>query len=398
MERKWNIPGAISQSHTRRSGNEEIEKKKSGTGGSYLRDAGYWMLVSSIQCIQHPASNIQHPASTFSFLPLRHNFIIMPELSVVITVMDEQDNIKPLLEAVRSALSGIDYEVVLVDDGSTDKTKQQILEHTDNRTILVELRKNYGQSTAMTAGIDYSTGKYVALLDGDLQNDPADIPSMLQLLKEEDWDVVAGNRKNRKDGFLLRKIPSKIANSLIRRMTGVYIRDYGCTLKIFKREIAEELGLYGELHRFIPVLASMQGAKITQVDVNHKPRIHGKSKYGINRTFKVMSDLILMVFMRKYMQKPMHLFGPIGFISFGIGAAINIYLLILKITGHDIWGKPLLILGLILLLGGIQFITIGIIADINTRTYFESQNKKTYTVRKVYQANKEVVQTEEITK
>ena len=139
----------------------------------------------------------------------------MPELSVVITVMDEQENIKPLLEAVRSALSGIDYEVVLVDDGSTDKTKQQILEHTDNRTILVELRKNYGQSTAMTAGIDYSTGKYVALLDGDLQNDPSDIPSMLQLLKEEDWDVVAGNRKNRKDGFLLRKIPSKIANSLI---------------------------------------------------------------------------------------------------------------------------------------------------------------------------------------
>ena len=322
----------------------------------------------------------------------------MPELSVVITVLDEQDNIKPLLEAVRSALSGIDYEVVLVDDGSTDKTKQQIIGHADNRTILVELRKNYGQSTAMTAGIDYSTGKFVALLDGDLQNDPADIPSMLHLLKAEDWDVVAGNRKNRKDGFILRKIPSKIANSLIRRMTGVYIRDYGCTLKIFKREIAEELGLYGELHRFIPVLASMQGAKITQVDVNHKPRIHGKSKYGINRTFKVMSDLILMVFMRKYMQKPMHLFGPIGFISFGIGTAINIYLLILKITGHDIWGKPLLILGLILLLGGIQFITIGIIADINTRTYFESQNKKTYTVRKVYQANKEVVQTEEITK
>lgn len=312
--------------------------------------------------------------------------------------MDEQDNIKPLLEAVRSALSGIDYEVVLVDDGSTDKTKQQIIEQADNRTILVELRKNYGQSTAMTAGIDYSTGKFVALLDGDLQNDPADIPSMLQLLKEEDWDVVAGNRKNRKDGFLLRKIPSKIANSLIRRMTGVYIRDYGCTLKIFKREIAVELGLYGELHRFIPVLAKMQGAKITQVDVNHKPRIHGKSKYGINRTFKVMSDLILMVFMRKYMQKPMHLFGPIGFISFGIGAAINIYLLILKITGHDIWGKPLLILGLILLLGGIQFITIGIIADINTRTYFESQNKKTYTVRKVYQVNKEAVESQEIMK
>jgi glycosyltransferase involved in cell wall biosynthesis len=320
----------------------------------------------------------------------------MRELSVVITVMDEQDNIKPLLESIRNALTGIDYEVVLVDDGSTDKTKQQVLEYADERTVLVELRKNYGQSTAMTAGIDYSHGKFVALLDGDLQNDPTDIPAMLDLLKKEDWDVVAGNRKNRKDGFILRRLPSKIANSLIRRMTGVYIKDYGCTLKVFKREIAEELGLYGELHRFIPVLAKLQGARITQVDVKHHPRIHGKSKYGINRTFKVMSDLILLVFFRKYLQKPMHLFGTIGFISFGLGALINIYLLILKIMGHDIWGKPLLILGLILLLGGIQFITIGIIADINIRTYFESQNKKTYNVRKIYHARREVSQTSEV--
>lgn len=311
--------------------------------------------------------------------------------------MDEEQNIKPLLESVRSALNGIDYEIVLVDDGSTDKTKQQILEHADERTILVELRKNYGQSTAMTAGIDYSRGKYVALLDGDLQNDPTDIPAMLELLKKEDWDVVAGNRKNRKDGFILRKLPSKIANALIRRMTGVYIKDYGCTLKIFKREIAEELGLYGELHRFIPVLAKLQGAKITQVDVKHYPRQFGKSKYGINRTFKVMSDLILMVFFRKYLQKPMHLFGTIGFISFGLGALINIYLLVLKIMGQDIWGKPLLILGLILLLGGIQFITIGIIADINIRTYFESQNKKTYNVRKIYHARREINHTSDIT-
>jgi glycosyltransferase involved in cell wall biosynthesis len=220
--------------------------------------------------------------------------VFMKELSVVITVMNEEENIKPLLEAVRSALSAIDYEIILVDDGSTDKTKQQILEHADDRTVLVELRKNYGQSTAMTAGIDHSQGLYVALLDGDLQNDPNDIPAMLELLKKEDWDVVAGNRKNRKDGFILRKVPSKIANSLIRKMTGVNIKDYGCTLKIFKREIAEELGLYGELHRFIPVLAKLQGAKITQVDVKHHPRIHGKSKYGLNRTFKVMSDLVLL--------------------------------------------------------------------------------------------------------
>ena len=316
--------------------------------------------------------------------------MIMRELSVVITVMNEEENIKPLLESVRNALAEIDYEIILVDDGSVDKTRIQVLEYSDERTILVELRKNYGQSTAMTAGIDYSRGKYIALLDGDLQNDPTDIPAMLELLKKEDWDVVAGNRKNRKDGFILRKIPSNIANALIRRMTGVHFKDYGCTLKIFKREIAEELGLYGELHRFIPVLAKMQGAKITQVDVKHHSRQFGKSKYGINRTFKVMSDLVLMIFMRKYMQKPMHLFGTIGFISFGLGLLINLYLLVLKIMGQDIWGKPLLILGLILLLGGIQFITIGIIADINVRTYFESQNKKTYTVRKVYHAKKEV--------
>ena len=311
--------------------------------------------------------------------------------------MNEEENIKPLLENVRRALSGMDYEVILVDDGSTDNTKMQVLNYADDRTVLVELRKNYGQSTAMTAGIDHSKGRYIALLDGDLQNDPSDIPAMLDLLKREDWDVVAGNRKKRKDGFVLRKIPSAIANSIIRRMTGVYIKDYGCTLKIFRREIAEELNLYGELHRFIPVLAKLQGAKITQVNVKHHPRKFGKSKYGINRTFRVLSDLILMVFFRKYIQKPMHLFGTIGFISFGIGALINLYLLILKIMGRDIWGKPLLILGLIFLLGGIQLITIGILAEISVRTYFESQNKKTYTVRKVYQAKEEVKPSLEIT-
>ena len=220
----------------------------------------------------------------------------MKELSLVITVMDEEDNIKTLLESIAGALAGIDYEVILVDDGSTDKTRERILENADEHTVLIELRKNYGQSTAMMAGIDHSKGRYIALLDGDLQNDPTDIPTMLDLMKREDWDVVAGNRINRKDGFFLRKIPSRIANALIRKMTGVYIKDYGCTLKVFKREIAEELGLYGELHRFIPVLAKLQGARITQVDVKHHPRLSGKSKYGINRTFKVISDLALMVF------------------------------------------------------------------------------------------------------
>lgn len=313
----------------------------------------------------------------------------MKELSLVIPVMNEEDNIKPLLETVRTSLADFDYEVILVDDGSTDATRKRIVEYADSRTVLVELRKNYGQSTAMTAGIDHATGTYVALLDGDLQNDPSDIPFMLELLKREEWDVVAGNRKNRKDGMVLRKIPSSIANALIRRMTGVYIKDYGCTLKIFRKEIAEDLGLYGELHRFIPVLAKLQGARITQVDVKHHPRRFGRSKYGIGRTFRVLSDLVLMVFFRRYMQKPMHLFGTIGFISLGLGLLINAYLLVLKILGHDIWGKPMLILGLIFLLGGIQLITIGILAEIAVRTYYESQSKKTYQVRKVFQKEKQ---------
>lgn len=316
----------------------------------------------------------------------------MKELSVVITVLNERENIAPLIQAIQTALRGIDYEVVFVDDGSNDGTQREIRNQSDERVFLVELRKNYGQSTAMTAGIDHSTGKYIALLDGDLQNDPSDIPSMLQKLKDEDWDVVAGNRAKRQDGMFLRKIPSKIANAIIRKMTGVFIKDYGCTLKIFKREIAEDLGIYGELHRFIPVLAKLQGANITQVDVKHHARQFGKSKYGLNRTFKVVSDLITMVFFRKYIQKPMHLFGTLGFISFGIGALINLYLLVLKIMGHDIWGKPLLILGLIFLLGGIQLITLGILAEINVRTYFEGTHRKTYQVRHIFNGQKEIVE------
>lgn len=307
----------------------------------------------------------------------------MKELSVIITVLNERENVIPMMEALRSALAAIDYEVIFVDDGSSDGTQRAISENLDSRTMLVELRKNYGQSTAMTAGIDHANGRFIALLDGDLQNDPSDIPFMLEKLKTEDWDVVAGNRKNRKDGKLLRKLPSRIANAIIRKTTGVHIKDYGCTLKIFKKEIAEDLGIYGELHRFIPALAKQQGANITQVDVKHHARRFGKSKYGLNRTFKVLADLITMLFFRRYIQKPMHLFGAIGCISLFLGILINIYLLVLKILGQDIWGKPLIILGLILLLGGIQLITIGILAEISVRTYFEGTNRKTYQVRRI---------------
>ncbi len=305
-------------------------------------------------------------------------------LSVVVPVMNEEDNVQPMIEAVDAALANYDYELIFVDDGSTDQTRQRIRALLTDRIQLIELRKNYGQSTAMAAGIDYCSGKYITMLDGDLQNDPSDIPMMLEKLIAEDWDVVAGNRANRKDGAVLRKIPSKIANGIIRRWTGVYIKDYGCTLKVFRAEIAQELGLYGELHRFIPVLAAMQGAKITQVDVKHHARRFGKSKYGIGRTTRVMSDLITMVFFRKYIQRPMHLFGGLGFLSLFLGILINIYLLVVKLMGHDIGGRPLLILGMIFLLGGVQLITIGIVAEVSIRNYFEGSGRKTYNIRGIY--------------
>ena len=312
-----------------------------------------------------------------------------PYLSVVVPVMNEEDNVLPMIEAVQQALSQYDYELIFVDDESTDQPRQRIQAALTPRIRLVELRKNYGQSTARAAGIDHCRGEFITMLDGDLQNDPADIPGMLQKLLDEDWDVVAGNRANRQDGVLLRKIPSRIANALIRRWTGVYIKDYGCTLKVFRAQIAQELGLYGELHRFIPVLAAMQGARITQVDVKHHARRFGKSKYGIGRTTRVMSDLITMVFFRKYIQRPMHLFGGFGFLSLFLGLVINAYLLVHKLMGHEIGGRPLLIAGMVFLLGGIQLITIGIVAEVSIRNYFEGTGRKTYNVRKIWQQPEE---------
>ena len=260
-----------------------------------------------------------------------------PLISIVITVYNEEDNIQPLLEATYSALDEIDYEVILIEDGSTDRTVAEVKKYANSRTKLIIFNRNFGQTTALAAGIDMAIGEYIATMDGDLQNDPTDIPVMLKKAMEEEWDVVAGRRANRKDGFVLRKIPSKIANWVIRNTTKVYLKDYGCTLRVYKAEIAQGMGLYGELHRFIPVLAKQQGAKMTEMDVKHHPRIHGESKYGLSRTFKVMSDLILMLFFQKYFQRP------------------------------------------------IQFITTGIIAEIIVRTYFESQDKKTYTIKSVYQ-------------
>jgi len=313
-----------------------------------------------------------------------------PLLSVVITVYNEEDNIQPLLKATYAALSGMDYEVILVEDGSTDRTVAEVKKYANTSTKLVIFNRNYGQTTALAAGIDQATGEYIATMDGDLQNDPTDLPGMLQKAIDEEWDVVAGRRANRKDGFVLRKIPSKIANWIIRNSTNVHLKDYGCTLRVYKAEIAQNMGLYGELHRFIPVLAKQEGAKMTEVDVKHHPRIHGTSKYGLSRTFKVMADLILMLFFQKYFQRPIHLFGGLGLIAFLLGGIINVYLLVLKILGEDIWGRPILILGFMLILGGIQLITTGIIAEIIVRTYFESQDKKTYRVKALYTGEQEV--------
>jgi glycosyltransferase involved in cell wall biosynthesis len=236
----------------------------------------------------------------------------------------------------------------------------------------------------MAAGIQAAEGEYIATMDGDLQNDPDDIPMMLKKLQDEEWDLVAGVRQKRQDGMLLRKIPSKIANALIRQSTKVRLHDYGCTLKVFDARIAKNLGLYGELHRFIPVLAALQGARMTEVPVKHHARIHGVSKYGIGRTSKVASDLILMIFRLKYFQKPMHFFGPIGFLFLFSGIIINLYLLVLKIQGERIGDRPLLILGVILFLAGLLLLLFGIQTDIMMRTYYESQNKLPYQVRKIF--------------
>lgn len=231
------------------------------------------------------------------------------QLSLVVTVYNEEENIQPLLAAVYEALEGISYELILVDDGSTDKTVAMAKQHANTATRVLIFNKNYGQTTALAAGIDHATGAYIVTMDGDLQNDPSDIPMMLQKAIDEDWDVVAGVRANRQDGFVLRKLPSKFANWMIRNTTKVYLKDYGCSLRVYKANIAQNMGLYGELHRFIPVLAKQEGARMTEVNVKHHPRIHGTSKYGLNRTFKVLADLILMLFFQKYLQRPIHIFG-----------------------------------------------------------------------------------------
>ena len=303
-------------------------------------------------------------------------------LSIVIPVLNEQGNMGPLTARIADALAEIAHEVIFVDDGSQDTTVAEITQNARPNTRVLVLGRNCGQTTAMAAGIEAARGELIAMLDGDLQNDPYDIPLMIKRLRDGDWDVVAGIRARRKDGLLMRKLPSKFANWLIRGMTGVHITDYGCTLKLFKSDVAKNLGLYGELHRYVPVLATMYGARMTEMEVRHHPRHAGVSKYGIGRTLNVASDLMLMVFFQKYGQRPMHFFGGAGIVLFLSGMLINTYLAVAKLMGAGIGGRPLLFLGLLLTVSGIQLITTGFIAHLIMRTFYESQHKKPYNIKR----------------
>lgn len=312
---------------------------------------------------------------------------IVPDVSVVVPVHDEVESLPYLLEAIASTLNAteLSYEIICVDDGSSDGSAQYLKEQAQIRTDLkaVILRRNYGQTAAMSAGFNYALGKAIVTLDADLQNDPADIPMLLAKL-DEGYDLVSGWRKNRQDAALKRLLPSKIANWIIRRVTSVNVHDYGCSLKAYRAELVADMNLYGELHRFLPALAYIEGARITELPVRHHARRFGRSKYGLSRTFRVLMDLLTIYFMKKFLTRPMHVFGLLGLISMILGGAIRIYLTVIKIALHvDIGNRPLLILAVLLLVTGVQLFCFGLLAELLMRTYHESQGRPIYRVREV---------------
>ncbi|MBW4594490.1 MAG: glycosyltransferase family 2 protein [Brasilonema angustatum HA4187-MV1] len=314
-------------------------------------------------------------------------YSVVPDVSVVVPVHDEVESLPHLLEAIAFTLSAteLSYEIICVDDGSTDGSAEFLREQAQIRNDLkaVILRRNYGQTAAMAAGFNYALGKAIVTLDADLQNDPADIPMLLAKL-EEGYDLVSGWRKNRQDGAVNRLLPSKIANWLIRRTTSVYIHDYGCSLKAYRAELVADMNLYGELHRFLPALAYIEGARITEMPVRHHARRFGRSKYGIWRTFRVLMDLLTILFMKKFLTRPMHVFGLWGLVSMASGGAIGIYLTFVKFAFHqNIGDRPLLILAVLLLVTGVQLFCFGLLAELLMRTYHESQGRPIYRVREV---------------
>lgn len=324
-------------------------------------------------------------------LPRDSAFNPLPDVSVVVPIYNEVESLPHLIEAIASTLNptGLNYELICVDDGSKDGSAELLKELALTRPPLraVILRRNYGQTAAMAAGFKHARGRTIVTLDGDLQNDPADIPMLIAKL-DEGYDLVTGWRKNRQDAALTRLLPSKIANWLIRQITGVHVQDYGCSLKAYRAELIADMNLYGELHRFLPALAFIEGARITELPVRHHARRHGSSKYGLGRTFRVVLDLFTIYFMKKFLTRPMHVFGLLGIISTASGIGLGLYLTILKLGfGEDIGNRPLLILAVVLLLTGIQLFCFGLLGELLMRTYHESQGRPIYRVREVVESN-----------
>jgi glycosyltransferase involved in cell wall biosynthesis len=309
------------------------------------------------------------------------------DLSIIIPIYNEEENIRPLHDQLKAALDGLSlsYEVIAVDDGSSDGSfaTLQHLHLEDEHLKVVRFRRNFGQTAAFAAGFDHSQGKVVLTMDADLQNDPADIPALLEKV-DEGYDVVSGWRVGRKDPFLSRRLPSMTANWLISRVTGVYLHDYGCSLKAYRREVVKGVQLYGELHRFIPALSSWMGVSVAEVPVRHHARRFGQSKYGISRTIRVILDLITVRFLLSYSTRPIQIFGGLGMASLAIGVLLGLYLTFVKlILGQDIGSRPLLLLAVLLVLVGVQFVAMGLLGELVVRTYYESQGKPIYVVREL---------------
>ena len=314
-------------------------------------------------------------------------------LSVVVPLYNEEESLPHLVEQLLSALRPTDetFELVLVDDGSSDRTANVLAEISAEvpEVVAVLLRKNYGQTAAMAAGFDVAGGEVIVSLDGDLQNDPADIPMLLVKLREG-YDLVSGWRHQRQDAALQRKLPSRIANRLIGRVTGVKLHDYGCSLKAYRREVLSDMRLYGELHRFLPALAFIEGARITEVKVNHRARQYGSSKYGIDRTFRVLMDLLTVWFMKRFLTRPMYVFGFGGLIAMLGSLLASTYLLVVKLMGGDIGNRPLLTLAVVLGLAGIQLFCFGLLGELLIRTYHESQGRPIYRIRETLRGGRTV--------
>ncbi len=311
-----------------------------------------------------------------------------PELSIVIPIRNESPNIRPLYDEVMSTLgtTGRSFEVLVIDDGSTDDSFAQLaaLQASDPRLRVIRFRRNFGQTAAFAAGFAHARGRLVVTSDGDLQNDPRDIERMVQLSERDDYDIVCGWRKDRKDTFVTRRIPSMAANWIISKATGVPLHDYGCSLKVFRAEVVKSLRLYGEMHRFLPAIASEQGVRIAEVVVNHRARMAGTTKYGLSRTIRVILDLVTVKFLLSYSTRPLQIFGLLGLASGGLGALITVYLGWVRLVQHQaIADRPLLILGMLLAFIGVQFLTFGLLAELMARTYYESQGKPTYVIREL---------------